>query len=76
MLRIIQSSNSQLLNLTVFYTFLMYFCKGSPCCVSTVVLVSASFAIIFPQHFTLQNSQLNLLHLLVNSCIGTHCQKT
>lgn len=76
MLKIIQSNNSQLLNLTMFYTLLTYFCKGSPCYVNTVVLVSASFAVIFPQHFTLQNSQLDLLHLLLNNCIGTHCLKT
>lgn len=77
MLRIKQSNNSQLLNLTVFYTFLTYLCKGSSCCVSTVVLVSASSAIIFPQqHFTLQSSQFNLLHLLLNSYIGMHCLKT
>lgn len=77
MLRVIQSNNAQLLNLTVFHSFLTYLCKSSfPCCVSTVALVSTSFAVIFPQHFTLQHSQLNLLHLFLNSCIGTHCLKT
>lgn len=53
MLRITQSNNSQLLNLTVFYTFLTYLCKCSPCCVSTVVLVSASFAVTFAQNILL-----------------------
>lgn len=66
------AKQQQLLNLKVFYTSLTYLCKGSPpCYVSTVALVSAAFALIFPQHFSLQNSQLNLSHLLLNSCIAS-----
>lgn len=65
MLRMLQMKNSQQLNLTVFYTFLTYLCKGSPCCVSTVALVHAFFAVIFPQHFTFQNSQFKFVAFIM-----------